>query len=73
MAAIIYGSSLYGMMEMKDLLFFPQGRARVRMRPNAFINVYIKTDEGIRGFTVKAEGDYWRPCHELGINKRQNK
>lgn len=58
----------YGSSETLPLRGFPKGRARIRQRPNNFVQVFIKTESGIRGFYAKRVEDHWEPGPEFGSN-----
>jgi hypothetical protein len=62
---------VFGVCEKKPLCFFPSGRAKIRMRDEDFIRVFIKSKNGIRQFLVKECGDYWEPFCEQSANYRE--
>ena len=62
-------NAVYGIAKPKPLKGLPEGRARVRMRPSAFAEVFVKTASGIRRFIIVDEGDCWVAKYELGSNR----
>lgn len=61
---------IFGAGEPKPLKGFPPGRAKIRIRNDDFVRVYIKSDDGIREFTVFEEDGHWVPAFEGGSNQR---
>ena len=55
--------------EIKEVQLLPPGKARLRLRPEDFARVFVKTDTGIRGFHLTDVGDHWEPVFEFGINQ----
>ena len=55
--------------EVKPVKFLPPGKARLRLRPEDFARVFVKTDTGIRGFYLTDAGEHWLPVFEFGINQ----
>jgi len=49
---------------------FPRGKYRVRLRPNEFAKVYIKTENGIREFIAEITDGHWTPGPEMARNIR---
>lgn len=50
---------------------FPKGRARIRIRNDDFIRVFIKTEDGIRGFYPEEKDGSWIPKIEFSSNRRE--
>ncbi len=49
----------------------PPGKVRFRFRNGKFALVFIRTETGIRKFTVADNGDEtWTPAYEQGRNER---
>jgi hypothetical protein len=74
--ATIYGVKIYrakfayGLAEAKPLKGFPAGMYRIRLRPNEFVTVYVKSADGIRRFYVKEQDDHWVSGPEIAQNIR---
>ena len=64
---------VFGVQTIKPLRGFPSGKVRIRMRNDAFAQIYVKTPDGIRQFVAKDYGDYWECSHEQGGNERRMK
>lgn len=71
MATIVHGHALWGMREPLPLEGFPEGRARIVIRPDQWIRIFIKTKTGIREFYPKEENGKWVPYFEKARNERQ--
>jgi len=41
------------------------------MRATDFVQVYIKTEQGIRKFLARDCGDHWEPSYEQSANHRE--
>lgn len=66
-----YGAnSPFGIQPIKPLRGFPDGRARIVIRQEDFVRVYVKTKTGIRGFYVRDVAGNWEPFVEFGVNER---
>jgi hypothetical protein len=55
--------------EIKPVKALPMGKTRLRLRPEDFARVFVRTETGIRGFHLTDAGDHWLPVFEFGINK----
>ncbi len=66
----VIGSSNFvaGLKPIKPLRNFPEGRIRLRLRNNCFAEIWVRTEKGIRRFSVMDTGDYWEPGPETGCN-----
>ena len=60
----------FGTDEPLPLKGFPRGKYRVRLRPNEFAKVYVKTEDGICEFTAKITDGHWTPGPEMARNIR---
>jgi len=69
MAILLGNCPVYGGVDPKPLKGFPEGRARIRMRPADFVKVFVKTATGIREFVVTEKDGHWEPLHELARNE----
>lgn len=49
---------------------FPSGKYRIRMSPDSFVAVFVKTLNGISEFRVKEEDGFWVPFCEVARNLR---
>jgi hypothetical protein len=49
---------------------FPSGKYRIRLRPNEWAKVYVKTENGIREFIVEIKEGHWTPGSEMARNIR---
>jgi len=64
---------VFGIVQPLPLRDFPEGKARIRLRSDAFAMVYIRTPNGgIRQFTVLQDSTNtrWFPGFEQGANIR---
>jgi len=60
---------VYGDHDPLPLVGFPEGRARIRMRNDDYVMVYIRPPVGgIRKFVVEEKDGTWRPAFEIGRN-----
>jgi len=62
----------FGVCEPKPLRHFPSGRSRIRMRNTDFVQVFIKTENGIRKYLARDCGDAWEPSYEQSANHRRD-
>lgn len=62
----VFGAKL----EPKPLSGFPPGAVKIKMRPDDFVRVYIRTADGIQCFSCKEADDSWTPGCLIGANKR---
>lgn len=63
---------LFGVHADMPLRGFPPGRARIRMRNDAFVVVYVKDGgKSIRAFHAKEVNGHLEPMHEFGANVRR--
>jgi len=70
MAARIIGDCPpFGLAQILPLAAFPAGKKRIRIRPDEFTKVFVKTETGIRGFYPKEMNGVWVPGFEFGENK----
>lgn len=60
---------VFGIVEPKPFRGLPEGRARLQVRPEDWVRVFVKTPAGIRGFHAIDEGDTWIPAYEFGRNE----
>lgn len=60
----------FGSTKPLPLKGFPPGKCRIKIRPNAFTEVFIRTQDGIRQFIVKSEDGFWVPGLEIARNHR---
>ena len=67
-AKIIEKNIVFGIMHIKPLHGFPNGRIRLRLRPNDFASVWVRTPDGIREFYIEDIGEKWIPAFEKGRN-----
>ena len=67
----IIGTPLvYGVREPLPLRGFPEGRARIRMRPGKFVRVYVRPlAGGVREFVVQERDGAWWADGETGANR----
>ena len=71
MAATHYGvNAPFGIVDPLPLEGFPEGRARIKMRTEEFVKVYIKTPTEIREFFPIISDGKWIPFCEVGRNER---
>ena len=55
--------------EPLQLKGFPEGKTRIRIRPNSFTTVFVRPPEGgIREFAIEEKDGYWCPAFEVGRN-----
>ena len=47
---------------------FPEGKIRLRIRPDEYVLARVKTEDGIREFYVEEKGGFWVPFKEVGRN-----
>ena len=67
--AVAINSIVFGLFDKPlPLKGFPDGRCRIRMRPDDLVAVYVKTTGGIREFRVKEEDGFWVPFGEVARN-----
>lgn len=66
---VISQPAIFGIQNPKPLLNLPDGRARLRMRPNDFAQVFVKASGGLRCFHVTDKGDHWEGVHEFARNE----
>lgn len=59
----------FGACEILPLAGFPKGRAKIRIRYDDFVRVYIKTESGIEAYHVKEVGGFWEPLSLISENK----
>ena len=59
----------FGACEILPLAGFPKGRARIRIRDNDFVRVYIKTESGIKEYHVQEVDGFWKPLCLISENK----
>lgn len=62
--------ALWGVVPVKPLKHFPEGRARIRMRNTEFVQVFVKTATSIRKFYVDEQEGCFVPTFEIGNNTR---
>lgn len=63
---------VFGMHKIPNLIGFPPGRIRIRMRYGDFIVIFVKTAHGIRKFYPKIDRDgNWIPAYEIAVNERR--
>lgn len=60
----------FGIVEPKPLRGFPSWRAKIKMRNEEFVRIYVKTANGIQCWIPKEENGFWVPGHNQGENKR---
>jgi hypothetical protein len=71
-ALATYGAKVpYGAGIQLPIAAFPKGRAKIRMRNNDFVKVFIKTENGIRAFYPEEMNGVWIPKYEIGSNHRE--
>ena len=72
MSAVVIGTNVpFGSGIKRPLAAFPKGKARIRIRNNDFVKVFIKTGNGIRGFYPEEKNGVWIPKIEFGSNHRE--
>lgn len=59
----------FGACEILPLADFPKGRARIRIRYDDFVRVYIKTESGIEAFYAQEMNGVWIPFQKISENK----
>lgn len=47
---------------------FPPGKARLRFRQDHLGRCFIRTDQGIRCFSIRENEGSWEPLHEISAN-----
>lgn len=70
MATTIYGRIAFGNQQELPLEGFPSGRAKIKIRQDDFVRVYIKSDESIREFVVEEKDGKWVPAFQTQSNSR---
>ncbi|MEO5915583.1 MAG: hypothetical protein ABIS50_15220 [Luteolibacter sp.] len=55
-------------MQPKPAKGFPPGRLRWKQRAGCFVLARVRTDAGIREFSVQEKDGFWMPLHERGRN-----
>ena len=69
MAVITIGEPhVLGITTIKPIMPEPQGKVRIKLRPNDLAKAYIKTDNRITGYYIKDNGDHWQLSYVIGIN-----
>jgi len=69
MAAIIgIPKAIFGSGSALPLSGFPEGKARIRVRPNAFARVFIRNKQGITEFIPVEKDGKWIPGYQQGQN-----
>jgi hypothetical protein len=68
MAYLIPSKVIWGVQPIKPIANPIEGRYRIRMRNDDFARAYFKTDQGIREFALKDNGDTWELYAELASN-----
>ena len=58
----------FGAVPPKVLRGFPDGKIRVKLRPDCFPVVYVRNADGIRQFIPQQFGEAWEP----GIEQARN-
>jgi len=72
MSAMIIGTNIpFGSGIQLPLAAFPKGRAKISIRSNDFVKVFIKTENGIRAFYPQEMNGVWIPKIEFGSNQRE--
>lgn len=61
---------LFGIADKLPLRGFPDGRIKIRIRTDSFVQAFIKTADGIEVYSVKEKDGYWEPCMKMGANYR---
>jgi len=70
MATTIHYKVPFGVIKPLPMDGFPEGRVKIEIRPDEWVRIFIKTENGIREFTPKEEGGKWIPYFEKGRNHR---
>ena len=55
---------------ISDLVVFPHGKIKIRMRPGCAVRVYVRTDNGILDYAIKNVDGKWLPVFLVGRNYR---
>jgi hypothetical protein len=61
-------SLVWGVSDPLPLSGFPAGRARIKLRNDSFVQVRVRTSDGIREFYVFEQDGSWRPRFESARN-----
>lgn len=62
---------VYGVVPELPLSGFPEGRIKIRMRPNNFARAHVFSKTGVREFFVRIVDGTWQPSVEIGSNQTQ--
>lgn len=69
--AVIFDGAAFpsGVCEPRPIINLPPGaKLRLRMRNDAELIAYVRTDSGISAWTLECHGDNWKLCAEVGRN-----
>ena len=60
---------VFGAKDVLPLHGFPEGRARIRIRNDDWVQVFVRPPEGgIKKFLVEEKDSKWCPAGEVGVN-----
>ncbi len=59
MATVTGENYVFGIIENKPIRGLPEGRRRLRFRPDDFLRAYVKTANGLEGYYLKDEGSHY--------------
>lgn len=69
MMAVTIGRPIaFGVVPVRVIKGLPEGKARLRMRQDEFVSVWVRTRTGIRRFYLEEVDDYWVPTMEAEAN-----
>lgn len=68
MAVTIGRPIAFGVVPVRVIKGLPEGKARLRMRQEEFVSVWVRTRTGIRRFYLEEVDDYWVPTMEAEAN-----
>jgi hypothetical protein len=71
MAAIIHKRFPFGAVEILPLEGFPEGKVKIKIRPDDWVRIFIKTETGICEIIPQEKDGKWIPYFEKARNERQ--
>ena len=70
MRAMIGKPLVFGVAEPLPLFGFPIGKTRIKMRPDDWVKIFIKTDSGIEEWVPEKKDGNWTPGVKISQNIR---